>query len=310
MKVTRTERLLNLVIALLAAEYPVSRAMIQQSVAGYDPSATVAAFERMFERDKDELRGMGVPIRTITDSGGEVQGYLIDSEDYEQQTVDLSVDELSVLAVAARVWDEAVLAPAAVTALRKLEATNSSQRIPVPPQTFGSLAITEAAFLPLLRAVREHRVVTFEYRKPGESEAGKREIEPWSISSQDGHWYLRGWDTDRGEMRSFRLSRITGQVTLTSKPCSVTPRDSADDVAVDEADEVEAIVVIPEGTGAELRRLSGSHLMEGNRWRLRAPRRDLAAMLLRTDPSVVLEGPRDLQSEVASALETLAMAHE
>ena len=66
-QVTRTERLLNLVIALLAAHTPVSRQVVQSSVAGYDPTATTTAFERMFERDKDELRSMGIPIETVTD---------------------------------------------------------------------------------------------------------------------------------------------------------------------------------------------------------------------------------------------------
>ena len=81
MNVGRTERLLNLVIALLAARVPITRNTIQSSIVGYDPDATPSAFERMLERDKDELRGMGIPIRTVTNASGEVEGYLLDTEE-------------------------------------------------------------------------------------------------------------------------------------------------------------------------------------------------------------------------------------
>jgi len=310
MKVTRTERLLNLVIALLAADVPVSRAIIQSSVAGYDPQASVAAFERMFERDKDELRGMGIPIRTVFDPGGEVLGYLIDAKDYQQQTIDLTVEELTVISLAARVWDEAVLAPAAVTALRKLEALSPQGMMSTPPQTFGSLAIKEAAFLPLLRAVRDRRVVNFDYRKPGEDFATRRTVEPWSISSKEGHWYLEGWDADRLEPRSYRLSRIEGQVTLTSRPCEmpVGVRDSH--VETEETEElVEALVHIPSGTGSQLQRYAGSHPLGSDRWRIKAPRRELVRMILRADPSITIEEPMDLRRDVASAAEAIAQVH-
>lgn len=309
MAVTRTERLLNLVIALLASRAPVSRAVIQSSVAGYDPHASVAAFERMFERDKDELRGMGIPIDTVTDAHGEVLGYSIDADEYALAPIDLSVEELSVVSLAARVWDEAVLGPAAVTGLRKLETLTGDIGDVTPARSFGSLAASEAAFLPLLRAVREGRVVTFDYRKPGDDVAAKRTVEPWTIRSTEGHWYLHGWDVERQEQRSFRLSRIDGKVTLTAIHNSAPVRADSLGDTTEHPDEVEAIVSIPESSGIELRRLAHAEHLGASRWRVRAQERDLVHMLLRADPGIVVEEPAEIVAQVRSTLREMIATH-
>ena len=221
--VSRTERLLNLVIALLSTRAPLSRANIQAKVAGYDSDASVAAFERMFERDKEELRAMGVPIRTITDAHGEVQGYVVDADEYATADLNLTADEIAVLNLAAQLWDNAVLESAALTAVRKLESTIDEEAAD-PPNTFGVLTARDAALLPLLRAVRDGRVVRFDYRKPHQDQADKRTVEPWAVHSKDGRWYLAGWDVDRSEERVFRVSRITGTVQVTALEVTTRPR--------------------------------------------------------------------------------------
>lgn len=312
MEVTRTERLLNLVIALLAARVPVPRSAIQQSVAGYDPDAKVAAFERMFERDKEELRAMGIPVATILDAHGEVQGYLIDSEEYAQTDIDLSVDELAVVSIAARVWDEAVLAPTAVTALRKIEALATTPEVPLEPRTIGSISAGDAALLPLMRAVRERKVVRFAYRKPGQEDSEERSVEPWAVRSMNGHWYLTGWDIGRGDERVFRISRIAGQVTVTAQECVHREHDKAPRsplTAVDADDLVDATVLIPDGKGAELRRLPGARALEGDRWSIPAARSTLLRLLWRADPSVRLLGPADVVDDAVQGLERLTTVH-
>ncbi len=311
MDVSRTERLLNLVIALLAAHNPVPRSVIQQSVVGYEPDASVPAFERMFERDKDELRAMGIPITTVADAHGEVQGYRIDADEYQQSDVELTVDELAVLSIAARVWDEAVLAPAASTALRKLEAISpqSVSGVMDVPSTFGSISASDAALLPLMRAIRERRIVRFEYRKPGVVDGQVRTVEPWNVRSLEGRWYLIGWDQDRAEERVFRLSRIEGSVTVTGRSApqrSGTPHIT---LSPDSEDEVVAEITIPDNAGTELRRLPGSKHLRGLTWQVQAPRSDLLSLLWRADESVVLHSPPDLIADLVRGLDHIAQVH-
>jgi predicted DNA-binding transcriptional regulator YafY len=311
MEVSRTERLLNLVIALLAAGSPVPRSVVQRSVLGYDPESSVAAFERMFERDKDELRAMGIPITTVTDAHGEVQGYRIDAQDYQQRDIDLTVEELAVLSIAARVWDEAVLAPAATTALRKLEAISTvadAASIDVPA-TFGSVSASDAALLPLMRAIRDGRVVRFDYRKPQDAHVQQRTVEPWNVRSVEGRWYLVGWDRDRAQERVFRLSRIHGAVAVTAQ--AAPERSSVPEITlmVEPEDEIVARITIPDGTGGELRRLPGSTHLTGDSWEVRAPRFELVALLLRADESIVVQSPQDLRADVIASLERIEAAH-
>ncbi|MEE3089624.1 MAG: WYL domain-containing protein, partial [Actinomycetota bacterium] len=218
-QVTRTERLLNLVIALLAAHTPVSRQVVQSSVAGYDPTATTTAFERMFERDKDELRSMGIPIETVTDAHGEVLGYLIDTSEYVHRDVTFDADELMALNLAALVWDDAILSATATTAVRKLESTGTIASLAPDAKAipaFAHVSASDAALLPLMRAVRDRKVVRFSYRKPGADESTRR-VDPWSLHAEGGRWYLTGWDHERTSARTFRVSRIEGSVTLTAE---------------------------------------------------------------------------------------------
>jgi proteasome accessory factor B len=305
--VSRTERLLNLVIALLATRGPLSRASIQSSVAGYDSGASVAAFERMFERDKEELRAMGVPIRTITDAHGEVQGYVVDADEYATADLSLTADEIAVLNLAAQLWDNAVLESAALTAVRKLESTIDEEAT-IASNTFGVLTARDAALLPLLRAVRDGRVVRFEYRKPQQDEAEKRTVEPWAVHSKNGRWYLAGWDVDRGEERVFRLSRITGSVQVTGTDIDVGRRSSNREWDVEIDDDVTAQIDIPAGVGGELRRLPAA-ASEGTQFTITEGRQQLLTLLWRADPSVRLIGPHELRDEYIAGLQRIEQAH-
>ncbi|MGA0208294.1 MAG: helix-turn-helix transcriptional regulator [Candidatus Nanopelagicales bacterium] len=305
--VSRTERLLNLVIALLATRGPLSRASIQSSVAGYDSGASVAAFERMFERDKEELRAMGVPIRTITDAHGEVQGYVVDADEYATADLSLTADEIAVLNLAAQLWDNAVLESAALTAVRKLESTIDEEAT-IASNTFGVLTARDAALLPLLRAVRDGRVVRFEYRKPQQDEAEKRTVEPWAVHSKNGRWYLAGWDVGRGEERVFRLSRIAGSVQVTGTDIDVGRRSSNREWDVEIDDDVTAQIDIPAGVGGELRRLPAA-ASKGTHFTITEGQQQLLTLLWRADPSVRLIGPHELRDEYIAGLQRIERAH-
>lgn len=209
----RTERLLNLLFALMASSRPVPKSFLRDAVEAYRDSPSDEAFERMFERDKEELRSMGVPIITVegSDGSGGIEGYRVAASEYALPEIALTTDELAVVGLAARVWEQASLGPAAQSALRKLEAAGGTiVEGPVGIET--RVATAEPSFPMLYEAVRLRRAVTFGYRRPDDSSAAARTVQPWGVTSRRGHWYLVGHDVDRGAARVFRLSRVVGEV--------------------------------------------------------------------------------------------------
>ena len=199
---SRLERLLNLIAALLHADRPLTRDEIRDRVPGYpsDP----ASFRRAFERDKEAMRDMGIPLdlEVIEGVTGRLtgEGYVIRREDYELPDPGLEPDELAALHLAAT-----------AVRLEGLPGTEALWKLGGAVGGAGPAVAAipgQAELAPLFGAVAERRPVTMRYR--GE----ERTIEPWRLSFQRGHWYLTGWDRLRGEERRFRLDRIEGDVVL------------------------------------------------------------------------------------------------
>ena len=222
----KTERLLNLVICLLATRRPLTAEQIRQAVPGYDRDSD-EAFQRMFERDKNELREIGIPIRVERDWEGEL-GYRIERHAYELPEISLEPDEAAVLGLAAQVWQRAALAGAASGALLKLRAAG----VETDEASAGPFELRvdtpDPAFPALWEAVRDRRVVRFDYRAAGRGEVLTRTVEPWGVVSRRGRWYLVGHDRDRDAPRVFRLSRITGEVRPVGRPGQVTVPEDVD----------------------------------------------------------------------------------
>jgi proteasome accessory factor B len=222
MSSVKTERLLNLVICLLSTRRPLSKSQIRQAVPQYTENTSVEAFERMFERDKDELRELGIPLVTTSEDPlfEDEVGYRIDRDAYALPQISFEPDELAVLGLASRVWQQASLAGPATRALTKLTALGA-------PQDDGSLIgleprirTAEPAFDALWAAVRDRRPVRFTYRTARTGEVAERRVEPWGITSRAGKWYLTGHDRDRDAARVFRLSRVEGDVVAIGEPGS------------------------------------------------------------------------------------------
>jgi predicted DNA-binding transcriptional regulator YafY len=212
---SKSERLVNLTLALMAAPRYVTVEEIARLVDGYAPAGgdvTDIAFRRMFERDKDELRRLGIPLETGTVDPlyGDEIGYRIRRSDYALPPLSLDADEAAALGLAARFWASAELADASASALRKL-AAGGVEPAPAPPGLEARVVVAEPAFGPLTAAVRARQSVTFGYRRPDGAEATRR-LQPWGVVSRRGHWYVVGYDLDRTAERVFRLSRITGDV--------------------------------------------------------------------------------------------------
>jgi proteasome accessory factor B len=212
MSARRTERLLNLVICLLSTRRYLSAHQIREMVPGYGPDDD-EAFRRMFERDKEELRDLGIPLEVGSDTVyDDEQGYRIAARDYELPDIALTADEAAAVGLAARLWAQAGLAEAASSALMKLRAAG----IEPDPTGLGELEpqveATDAAFEPLLAALRAGRAVGFDYRAGPAAPVASRKVDAWGVVSWHGRWYLVGHDHNRKATRVFRLSRIVGKV--------------------------------------------------------------------------------------------------
>ena len=228
------ERLLNLVIALVNTTGRMTREQIRTSVAGYDHAPTTEAFERMFERDKDTLRDLGVPVLTVAGPAhGDDLGYRIDTDAYALPPMELSAAQLGVLALAAAFWQDQSLRTDAARALVKLSAVGVSA-----PQTDAVAGLAPRlhpagpSLGPLLDAAENRQLVTFTYRAASTGDVLDRTVEPWSLLARRGGWYLVGRDTVRDAPRVFRLSRIVGPVRLLGRPGAFTVPPGADPRAV------------------------------------------------------------------------------
>lgn len=215
----KTERLLSLVVCLLSARRYLTAAQIRDAVPGYP--ASFDAFKRMFERDKDELRELGIPLQMGTNPADEEAGYRISRQAYELPDIRLEPDEAAILGLAARVWRRAELAGAAEGALLKLRAAGIDAEDVTPPGIEPRLQTPEPAFRPLYEAVRDRRPVSFSHLAAGRSTSQVRHLEPWGVVNRRGRWYVVGYDIDRRAERVFRLSRINGPVSATGPAGSV-----------------------------------------------------------------------------------------
>lgn len=215
MAIAKAERLMNLALCLLGTRRPLSKRELRESIEAYLEAGSDDSFNRMFERDKDDLRELGLVIETVENLDGEV-GYLARRDSNRLPPVALDAEEAAALGLAAKVWQQARLAGAASGALQKLRAAGMPEAD--GPEAEGHSALEpripvhEAAFEPLMLACRDRRPVVFEYRKANAARPEPRQVEPWTLECWRGHWYLAGWDRDRGAERVFRLSRITGRV--------------------------------------------------------------------------------------------------
>ncbi len=307
--VDRLERLLNLVIALRETRRPMTAEEIRRRVAGYDASGG-EAFRRMLERDKADLRALGVPLLTEPlDPFAEQLGYRIDPADYDLPDRQFTAGELTALALAVQLTG---LADDAVSGLQKLAVDADAPELPrrVPEPRVG-LPLEAPHRGPLMEALLQRRTVRFSY-EPAGREAAVRTVDPHALLNYRGRWYLRGHDHDRGERRTFRLDRIRGDVRTVGGPGAfeipdeeVNPRDVVPPAATEEV--VEATVAAsPDVAWLVARRARGGGTAAADGWTRYGvrvgDRQAFIAWILDFGPDVVVEGPRDLRDAVLAHL--------
>src|SRR6478672_4314191 len=229
---------MNLVIALLSTRTFITAERIRETVYGYADSPSDEAFSRMFERDKNELRDLGIPLETGRVSQFDpTEGYRINRDAYALPAVELTADAAAAVAVATPLWESPELITATQGALLKLRAAG----IDVDAGDAG-VAITSTAGMPgirgseevlgiLLAAINSGQAVQFPHRPARSEPYTTRTVEPWGVVTDRGRWYLVGHDRDRDATRTFRLSRIgtdvkaVGPRGAVSRPDDVNLRD-------------------------------------------------------------------------------------
>ncbi|MCT2546991.1 WYL domain-containing protein [Streptomyces atratus] len=315
MAIAKAERLMNLALCLLGTRRPLSKRELRGSIEAYLEAGSDDAFNRMFERDKDDLRELGLIIETVENLDGET-GYLARRDSNRLPPITLDAEEAAALGLAAKVWQQARLAGAASGALQKLRAAGmpeAEDAYEVHSALEPRIPVHEAAFEPLMLACRDRRPVTFDYRKGNAATSDQRQVEPWTLECWRGHWYLAGWDRDRGAERVFRLSRITGRVrsragAFTAEvPDVVTVRETVESWAGETATRT-ALIRLRTGAGYPLRSRAVSVRELGNGWdELEIPYgHGLDAWLVEFGPDVVVQEPADLRADVMDRLRAVA----
>jgi proteasome accessory factor B len=209
----RIERLINLVAALLETPRPMTADEIRHNIAGYDEAPNFDAFRRTFERDKESLRAIGIPLEAVsTDVWAETpDAYIIPKARYYLPEIDFEPDEVAALRIAA----EALLGGAeqAEAGLLKLSLDTSSSSWSGPRAVFGAdLSVEGSALGPLYSAVLDRVPVTFTYRSARSDEERTREVDGFGLLHRFGHWYLVGRDREDDVVKSFKVARIASSV--------------------------------------------------------------------------------------------------
>jgi proteasome accessory factor B len=228
MSVNKLERLLNLTAVLLNTSRPLTAEEIRQKVEGYPPAG--AAFHRAFERDKDDLRVLGIPlsVEKVGATDPPIDGYRIRPDDYYLPDAGLDPDELAALHLASlTVRLDGLGDQEALWKLGGLDADGSNggaglrrraEEAGVMQGVVASLP-SDPALVPIFQSITDGEQIEFVYR------AEPRTVDPWRLDFHRGRWYLTGFDHSRQGRRNFRLDRIDGVIQRTGTAVGTTRPD-------------------------------------------------------------------------------------
>ncbi|HET8780219.1 MAG TPA: WYL domain-containing protein [Agromyces sp.] len=323
-KIPVEDRLFSLVLALLATEAGLLKSEILSSVRGYaeryDGSGQNANLERQFERDKDDIRELGIPLETVEspDRPGDNQAlrYRIPKGQYDlPDEVRFTPDELALLGLAAEVWREASLSADSQRALTKLRSLGIEPRDPVIGYA-PRLRVRETAFEPLRQALDRRQSVRFRYFKPGEAEPRERTVDPLAVVLHEGRWHLHAYDRVAAGPRTFLLSRIIGGVEPVPGMTFDPPPAGIQDQILAELDELRlrnaADLAVTAGSDAEVRLGKRAVLRDEDAGVIRLHYTDAAVFadeLAAYGPEVRVLAPDSLRDAVRRRLEAVVVAH-
>jgi proteasome accessory factor B len=210
----KTERLINLTLALLATKRYLKKSEILKNVMGYE--GTQEAKERMFERDKDDLRSLGIEIEVgdLDIFFEDEPGYRIPEKSYELKMPELTGRELALLSIASNYWNDSILAPTAQSGIRKLQSLGIPISFDFDFRAQYRFENPTSLIDDITRAISARSQISFSYDS---ATLKLRHIEPYRIIFWNGYWYLIGNDLDRQDIRIFKLSRFVSTIEIAKK---------------------------------------------------------------------------------------------
>jgi proteasome accessory factor B len=309
----KIERLINLTIALLATKRFLTKSEIFESVEGYEGSPETK--ERMFERDKDDLRSLGIEIEvgSFDPLFNDEAGYKIKQERYQFELGDISSKEVSLLSLAAEAWQEASFGDVAQKALLKLRSIGiPSDEISIP----GSVQKLNDGGQDLsliTRAIAQQQLLEFAYLDSAMNVKG-RQVVPIGLSTRNGFWYLSGVDQDIQEIRTFRIDRIQSTITASPGPVDFETPIGFDPKATFSESTIKdfAIIDVRVGKAASLRALAVSTRSLGEWDQLRIPILSidsLCSLVMWHGLDAFVQEPVELRDLVVAKLEALVSNH-
>jgi proteasome accessory factor B len=270
----------------------------------------------MFERDKAALRDLAIPVETkpVDMFHDDVLGYRIDRSDWLMPEISITAEERTYLALAASAWQNAQLSTAARQAVSSVDAREQGSEILVPV----SLAKGRRHITEILAAIANGKTVTFDYVGLNQSEVVKRTIDPWRALLHSGHWYLIGFDQDKGEVRTFRTDRIVGDLVetrhdiLESMPKDFDLSTITDTWEHSDKDATIATVLVRPGRAASLRVLATTCEI-GDEWdELTIPyhhESQLIGLIASSCDVTRVKSPQSLQDSVTRIVTTTLSVH-
>lgn len=309
----KPERLLNLTFMLLSTSRFIPKEQIRQAIGPYREAPSVDAFERMFERDKEELRNLGIDIETGSFDSffDDDPGYRIRRDSAELPEIELTPQEAAAVGVAANVWQHPGLAGDSSRAVVKLKAAG----LVIDPSVLSveepKLKADDPAFDAMLEAATTRRPVAFGYQRAG-FDAEERRVQPWGVLSWRDRWYVGGFDLERNGPRLFRISRVQGAVKFIGEagsyevPADANLRDVAAALFRPKPERT-AVLRVAAGRAHGLRATAvTTTALDDGRDEIEVPFAlvsDLAALVSSYGDAVIVVGPVDVRDAVVAHLQ-------
>jgi proteasome accessory factor B len=310
----KSERLVNLTIALLATGRWITKSEIYENIEGY--SGEPDAKERMFERDKEELRNLGIDIEvgTFDPLFEDEVGYRIRPENYRIQVSELTPQQLALISSATQSWRGAILdskASAGLTKLKALGIESDVDGIPINPHQVRN---SDTNLAKVIDALALRKTISFDYRASDNTDEN-RALEPYGVGTKNGFWYVAGNDLERRAVRLFRLDRVVSEVKEQGRGASYAiPEDfSMHDQLQSRTRKHVAQLLVRKGKADRLRK-HASVLESQDEWDLveyqYSDVKDLIRDLLWHRDDVKVVGPTEVKESLMASLHSVQVWHD
>jgi proteasome accessory factor C len=320
-------RQLSLVAFLMAERRPLTARDVKQNVEGYSEMSD-EAFARRFYSDRAELLSLGVPLHSQRDEFTGEELYTLRSENYFLDKLDLDDEELAALQTALYLLEgKFAYAEPLRLALQNL-ALGRPGFAEQPTETAGRVEVLDPDYTPekagrlgkLENAISKQRTVKFRYRSISRDVESERTVNPYGLFTDRGKWYVVGFDLDRKDLRTFRVSRVKGDIRFATRrerdfraPADFDIEAYRDrpDWQIGEAEDEARIQVGPNTAWWVERVFRGAGRLEDDVFVTPYSKLEpLASWVLRQDGRAVPQQPDELRRVVADALRKVRATHE